>query len=65
MKSIEYSGKAFTKRESKSYAVDFDKVNNFEDLKNIVQRIDPVSFFIITDCYQAFGGYRKEKYPFM
>ena len=37
MKSIEYSGKAFTKRESKSYAVDFDKVNNFEDLKNIVQ----------------------------
>ncbi|MGN0967405.1 MAG: YitT family protein [Candidatus Coprovivens sp.] len=34
-------------------------------LKNIVQRIDPLSFFIITDCYQAFGGYRKEKYPFM
>ena len=34
-------------------------------LKNIVQRLDPEAFFVITDCYQAYGGYRKTKYPFM
>lgn len=34
-------------------------------LKNIVQRLDPEAFFVITDCYQAYGGYRKQKYPFI
>ena len=34
-------------------------------LKNIVQRLDPEAFFVITDCYQAYGGYRKTKYPFI
>lgn len=34
-------------------------------LKNVVQKIDPVAFFIITDCYQAYGGYRKKNHPFM
>lgn len=33
-------------------------------LKNVVQKIDPVAFFIITDCYQAYGGYRKKNHPF-
>ena len=34
-------------------------------LKNVVQKIDPIAFFIITDCYQAYGGYRKKHHPFM
>lgn len=34
-------------------------------LKNIVQKLDPDAFFVITDCYQAYGGYRKTKYPFI
>jgi uncharacterized membrane-anchored protein YitT (DUF2179 family) len=34
-------------------------------LKNIVQKLDPDAFFVITDCYQAYGGYRKQKYPFI
>ena len=27
--------------------------------------LDPEAFFVITDCYQAYGGYRKTKYPFI
>lgn len=34
-------------------------------LKNIVQKLDPDVFFVITDCYQAYGGYRKQRYPFI
>lgn len=34
-------------------------------LKNIVEKIDPDAFFVITDCYQAYGGYRKQKNPFL
>ena len=37
MKNVEYSGNTFTIRKPKSYAVDFDKVDNFEDLKKVVQ----------------------------
>lgn len=33
--------------------------------KNIVQQIDPEAFFIITDCYEVYGGKRKENFPFM
>lgn len=34
-------------------------------LKNMVEKIDPSSFFIITDCYQTFGGSVKEKNRFI
>lgn len=33
--------------------------------KNIVQQIDLEAFFIITDCYEVYGGKRKEKSPFI
>lgn len=37
MKNIKYSGETFAIRIPKNYAVDFDKVNSFEDLKNVIQ----------------------------
>ena len=37
MKNIKYSGETFAIRIQKNYAVDFDKVNSFEDLKNVIQ----------------------------
>ncbi len=33
--------------------------------KNVLTKIDPDSFLIISDCYEVYGGYRKEKYPFI
>lgn len=33
--------------------------------KNVIQKIDPDAFFIITDCYEVYGGQRKEFYPFI
>lgn len=33
--------------------------------KNVIQKIDPEAFFIITDCYEVYGGQRKEFYPFI
>ena len=33
--------------------------------KNIVEQIDPESFIIITDCYEVYGGKRKETFPFI
>jgi len=33
--------------------------------KNVIQKIDPDAFFIITDCYEVYGGQRKENYPFI
>lgn len=32
--------------------------------KNVVTEIDPQAFFIISDCYEVYGGRRKEKFPF-
>ena len=32
--------------------------------KNVIQKIDPEAFFIITDCYEVYGGQRKEIFPF-
>lgn len=32
--------------------------------KNVITEIDPNSFFIISDCYQVYGGHRKERFPF-
>lgn len=37
MKNIKYSGETFAIRIPKNYAVDFDRVNSFEDLKNVIQ----------------------------
>lgn len=37
MREIKFSDDSFKIRMPKKYAVDFDKVNSFEDLKNIVQ----------------------------
>lgn len=33
--------------------------------KNVVQQIDPEAFIIITDCYEVYGGKRKESFPFL
>ena len=33
--------------------------------KNVIQTIDPDAFFIITDCYEVYGGQRKENFPFI
>lgn len=33
--------------------------------KNVIQKIDPEAFFIITDCYEVYGGQRKENFPFI
>lgn len=33
--------------------------------KNVIQKIDPDAFFIITDCYEVYGGQRKENFPFI
>lgn len=33
--------------------------------KNVVTKIDPEAFFIISDCYEVYGGQRKEKNPFI
>lgn len=33
--------------------------------KNVLTQIDPESFVIISDCYEVYGGYRKEKFPFI
>lgn len=33
--------------------------------KNVVQQIDPEAFIIITDCYEVYGGKRKETLPFL
>jgi len=33
--------------------------------KHVVQEIDPDAFFIISDCYEVYGGHRQEKFPFI
>lgn len=33
--------------------------------KNIVQQVDSEAFIIITDCYEVYGGKRKETFPFI
>ncbi len=34
-------------------------------VKNVIRTIDPDSFFIISDCYEVYGGHRKEQFPFI
>lgn len=33
--------------------------------KNVIKKIDPGAFIIISDCYEVQGGRRKEKFPFI
>lgn len=33
--------------------------------KNVVQQIDSEAFILITDCYEVYGGKRKETFPFL
>lgn len=33
--------------------------------KNAVTKIDPDAFFIISDCYEVYGGKRKANFPFI
>lgn len=33
--------------------------------KNVVTKIDPDVFFIISDCYEVYGGKRKANFPFI
>lgn len=33
--------------------------------KSVVEKIDPEAFFIISDCYEVYGGRRKEQFPFL
>lgn len=33
--------------------------------KNVVEKIDPYAFFIISDCYEVHGGHRRKKFPFL
>ena len=33
--------------------------------KNVVEQIDPECFIVITDCYEVYGGKRKETFPFI
>lgn len=33
--------------------------------KNVIQEIDKDAFIIITDCYEVYGGRRKEDFPFI
>lgn len=32
--------------------------------KNVIQKIDPDAFFVISDCYEVYGGHRQQKFPF-
>lgn len=33
--------------------------------KSVIEKIDPQAFFIISDCYEVYGGHRREKFPFI
>ncbi len=34
-------------------------------VKNVIRAIDPEAFFIISDCYEVYGGQRKPQFPFI
>ncbi len=34
-------------------------------VKNVIEKIDPHAFFIISDCYEVYGGHHKKKFPFI
>lgn len=33
--------------------------------KNVIEQVDPEAFIIITDCYEVYGGKRKEQFPYL
>lgn len=33
--------------------------------KNLIENVDPKAFIIISDCYEVYGGHRKEQFPFI
>ncbi len=33
--------------------------------KNVIEQIDHEAFFIISDCYEVYGGRRKQKFPYI
>jgi uncharacterized membrane-anchored protein YitT (DUF2179 family) len=33
--------------------------------KNVIEQVDPEAFIIITDCYEVYGGKRKDIFPFI
>lgn len=33
--------------------------------KNLIANVDPKAFIIISDCYEVYGGHRKEQFPFI
>ena len=33
--------------------------------KNVIESIDPEAFFIISDCYEVYGGRRKKNFPYI
>lgn len=33
--------------------------------RNVISKIDPQAFFIISDCYEVYGGQRKEKFSIL
>ncbi len=39
--------------------------NQYFLFKNLIQDVDPNAFIIISDCYEVYGGQRKEKFPFI
>ncbi len=41
------------------------RTKDYYMFKNLIQQIDPESFIIITDCYEVYGGKRKEIFPFI
>ncbi len=34
-------------------------------VRNVIRTIDPEAFFIISDCYEVYGGQRKQQFPFI
>lgn len=39
--------------------------SNYYMFKNVIQKIDPNAFFVISDCYEVYGGQRQQKFPFI
>ena len=41
------------------------RTSDYYMFKNVVEEIDPHAFFIISDCYEVYGGHHKQKFPFI
>lgn len=38
---------------------------DYYTFRNVIQKIDPGAFFIISDCYQVYGGRVRQNFPFI